>query len=171
MKCGKCKIVCPPCKTNDNSNLNYYDIELDNPNNDVNDNLYNSIKQRDANVLYNPFFEPVRRTDINNYSRLKTKYTRGPPGEFQHMGNLIRSSDNKYCKLFGRPTYPGSNNYDYYVLHTLDNGAEYKFNLDGNKELFDNDEIKIKELNTNNTGNFTVNLLKMESIRYNPWIY
>ena len=57
--------------------------------------------------------------------------TRGYPDNYHYYGNLIRREDNKIVKLYGRQTYPGSNQYDYYGITSDGVGsAEVKIPVD-----------------------------------------
>ena len=130
--------------------------------------LYNDL--RDKKVLYDDFFPPERRLprDINtNYIKYKLSKpnfisdeiglesipTRGYPDNYQLIGIVTRqnNSDIKNSlateaayNLFGRQTYPGSSQYEYYVEGKI-NGTKVKIPLSipGNKEINDKQEIKI----------------------------
>ena len=135
------------------------------------------LDKRDKNSLNNPLKPPTRRNPRHLYPSNPNNYivdipTRGYPDQYQYYGNCTRNYNNiiEFVKLFGRQTYPGSNIYEYYGI-TSDNtgGAEIKFQLNYNKELFDGDEIDIDILDSNK-GKWKVYLNKYDKPVYNPFI-
>jgi hypothetical protein len=135
-------------------------------------NRYENIRNRDENILYDPLIAPERRVDIRQYPlRILNKInipTRGYPDNYQLIGLLSRINDEKILQLFGRPTYPGSNQYEYYVT-TETNGFTNKIPIEtkGKKEIEDGEYISIPIFDQNK-GNFQVKLYNYDTPRYNP---
>ena len=74
--------------------------------------------------------------------------------------------------LYGRQTYPGSNQYDYYGITSDGVGsAEVKIPIDvpNNKELYDKDEIDIEFLDSS-VGKFILFMNDFDRPRYNPFV-
>ena len=74
-------------------------------------------------------------------------------------------------KLFGRQNYPGSSQWEYYVISRDPNGLDTKLPLNRKKdrELEDNSEIDVPFFNSSK-GQFKVQLLNFDAPRYNPFI-
>jgi hypothetical protein len=92
--------------------------------------------------------------------------TQGEPTSFQKVGVLTNNSndpDNARLPLFGRPKYPGSNDYDYYVMDGSRNGN--KIAIDSKKELDTDDEIAVPSFN----GSYKVNLYSYDQPKYIPF--
>jgi hypothetical protein len=130
------------------------------------------LENRDRSLLYDPLSAPERRVDINQYpvkiQDLINVPTRGYPDNYQLMGIASREQDEKIVQLFGRATFPGSNQYEYYITSS-ENGFSNKIPIQnkGQKEILDNDIIHIPELNK---GQFKVKLYNYNTPRYNPYI-
>ena len=161
-----------------NNKHNYYKQELDNKQTSENNNILTQLpirqflENRDRNVLYDPLVAPERRVDINNYPlRIQNTInipTRGHADNFQLMGIANRNRDETNVQIFGRATYPGSNQYEYYVINSED-GFKLPFATKGNKELLDGDIIDIPQFNKHR-GPFTVKLYNYNTPRYNPFV-
>ena len=158
---------CPPCKKTDNlpEQITVIDnVELKDP-----------IKEMDYNRLHDPLTPPFRRLPRHAYPhRIKNSInypTRGYPDNFHYVGNLMRQNDQKFIKLFGRQTYPGSNKYEYYGITTDPNGMETKIQIKSPKddELMDTDEIDVEIFS--NGGQFKLYLNEYDQPRYNPFNY
>jgi|TARA_B100001971_G_C18265676_1_gene592049 hypothetical protein len=92
--------------------------------------------------------------------------TQGEPTSFQKVGVLTNNSndpDNARLPLFGRPKYPGSNDYDYYVMDGSRNGN--KIAIDSKKELDTDDEIAVPSFN----GSYKVSLYSYDQPKYIPF--
>jgi len=129
--------------TNDNSS--YYN----NINDIINDlPVRRLLEHRDRTVLYDPLVAPERRIDIRQYPIPLLKQinipTRGYPDNYQLIGLASRNSDEKVLQLFGRPTFPGSNQYEYYVT-SESNGFVNKFPIKtkGQREIEDGSLIDV----------------------------
>lgn len=168
--------------------LKNYKIIINQPNNQqINQpKSYDIVKHYDEEKLFNPFEAPAKRPEriqmgyqpINKISNnpLEPYATRGYPDNYHIMGTLTTNNDideynklnqdNRILSLFGRQKYPGSNEYEYYTMLSTGN-VMTKVNIDNNKELFNDDEVFIKEINKT----YKVNLYKNEEMKYNPFVY
>ena len=112
--------------------------------------------------------------------------TRPDGGEYQQVGILTKESiadedaipgnntDSVILPLFGRPTYRGSQMYNYYtatdkyhqvrvpLIINNDNCTDQR----GCKEIYDNDTIQVPGYN----GNFKVQIYKLDYPRYIPYV-
>jgi len=148
-------------------NYKYNDKLLNKITSELEKRIY--LKNRDINVLYNDLEPPERRLSINNYpdklfmSQINIP-TQGSPDSYQLLGFLHNDNEKFKYKLFGRPTFPTSNEWEYYIQEDL---SDIKIPLDNyKKELYDDDDIQI--LGENNK--YRVKLYKMEQLRYNPLV-
>ena len=109
---------------------------------------------------------PVRRPPFN-YP------TRGPPGEYDRIGFLQDPDDpNKLQELFGRPTYPNSNNWNYFVKSDQYHQIPIPVTMDGKNCT---DETGCTELNNQDSINLfnkqhTATIYKPEPYYYNPYV-
>lgn len=133
------------------------------------------LEYRDRNVLYDPLVAPERRVDIIQYplpiiNKINIP-TRGYPDNYQLVGLLSRTGDEKILQLFGRPTFPGSNQYEYYVT-TETNGFTNKIPIEsqGKKEIEDGMSVNVPIFDQSK-GNFQVKLYNYDTPRYNPYIF
>jgi hypothetical protein len=132
--------------------------------------LLKYLHNRDRRVVYDPLTAPERR--YNNIKPLQLGYfnypTRGLADPYQMVGYLSRNTDEKFVQLYGRPTYSGSNLWEYYV-GIEQNGYLQKIPLQNrNKEIFDGDTIVIPGMDASK-GQFTVKLYNYDTPRYNPY--
>jgi hypothetical protein len=132
------------------------------------------LENRDRSIIYDPIIAPERRVDINQYPILIKDIinvpTRGYPDNYQLLGVASREADEKIVQLFGRATYPGSNQYEYYVT-TSQNGFDNKIPIEtyGKKEILDNDNIDI-DVFDKSKGKFKIKLYNYNTPRYNPYL-
>lgn len=109
---------------------------------------------------------PVRRPPFN-YP------TRGPPGEYDRVGFLQDPDDpSKLQELFGRPTYPNSNNWNYFVKSDQYHQIPIPVTMDGKNCT---DETGCTELNNQESINLfdkqhTATIYKPEPYYYNPYV-
>jgi hypothetical protein len=125
------------------------------------------LENRDRSVLYDPIISPERRMNYDQYPYFNNINipTRGYPDNYQLLGIASRNNDEKIIQLFGRPTFPGSNQWEYYV--TIEqNGFRNKIPLDNKKEINDGDDIIVPGLN----GNFKTKIYNYNTPRYVPYI-
>ena len=133
------------------------------------------LEYRDRSVLYDPLVAPERRIDMYQYplpilNKINIP-SRGYPDNYQIMGLLSRPGDEKILQLFGRATFPGSNQYEYYVT-TETNGFANKIPIEtkGKREVEDGALIKVPIFDQNK-GDFQVKLYNYDTPRYNPYIF
>ena len=131
----------------------------------------NYLLHRDYSVLHDPLKAPTRRVARHNYTgrMILNIPTRGCADNYQYLGNLVRRSDNKIVKLFGRQTYPRSREYEYYGIVSDQGGNQIKVQISNNREINNGDVVKIPILD-NSSGNFTAHIHKMDQPRYYPCI-
>jgi hypothetical protein len=132
------------------------------------------LEYRDSEVKYNDFKPPERRIPEYLYPTKEIKQiinipSRGYPDNYQLMGVLLRENTETAFNLFGRQTYPGSNQYEYYAQGTMHNNhVKLPINKKGGKELYDGDEVRIPGTN-GDKGLFKVKLYELNIPRYNPF--
>ena len=135
------------------------------------------MRDRDRQVLRNPMTAPERRVPEYQYPDVMVRSainipSRGYPENYQLLGMVMRDNTESAYKLFGRQTYPGSSQYEYYVIGASNTGVETKIPITNNgmKEIYDNDIIKIP--GTNKTrGEFKVKLYNYDLPRYIPSVF
>lgn len=132
------------------------------------------ILDRDEKAVYNDFKPPERRLNRHNYPTESVKNlinfpTRGHPDNYQNLGIMVRKNDERILKLFGRQKFPGSSQYEYYVVDSF-NLQKYPLKLNGMKEISDKDVISIPWLDQGK-GKFEVQIFDYDVPRYNPNIY
>jgi hypothetical protein len=133
------------------------------------------IREMDYRRLEDPLSPPFRRLPRHAYpaaiKNIINYPTRGYPDNFHYVGNLMRQNDQKFIKLFGRQTYPGSNKYEYYGITTDPNGMETKIQIKSPKddELMSDDEVDVEIFG--NGGKFKLYLNEYDQPRYNPFLY
>tara|TARA_B100000963_G_scaffold128997_1_gene112539 strand:+ start:45 stop:566 length:522 start_codon:yes stop_codon:yes gene_type:complete len=99
--------------------------------------------------------------------------TRGPPGEYDRVGFLQDPDDpNKLQELFGRPTYPNSNNWNYFVKSDQYHQIPIPVTMNGKNCT---DETGCTELNNQDSINLfdkqhTATIYKPEPYYYNPYV-
>jgi len=141
-------------------------------------------KEKDARVAGDPLTPPERR-NMNMLGREINIPTRGDGGPYQQLGTLYKESnvnqdgsspgsnnDPNILPLYGKPTYRGSNHYNYYTM-TANN---VKIPISKNKtdctddrgcqEIYDGDIILLPEYN----GNFKVKIYNYDKPRYIPYV-
>lgn len=129
--------------------------------------LSQNIMSPERKYVFN--MQPERKFMINMESEKKYIInipTRGYPDDYQLIGILFQDNLETVYNLYGRQTYPGSNLYEYYA-HAVINNNNIKIPLNINKEIFDNQEIDILNLNHKNTK-FKVKLYPYNLPRYIP---
>ncbi len=157
--------VCPICPINNNDIVEEEVIQTP----------IDPLIVRDRNVINDPLTAPTRRVPRHVYPipPLSTTInipTRGATDNYQYMGNLVRSADEKIVKLFGRETYPGSIRYEYYGIATDSAGhVKVKIETHNNKELEDGEEVDISVFDISK-GKFKLYLNDDDTLRYNPYI-
>jgi hypothetical protein len=134
------------------------------------------LLDRDRRMVDDDFVAPERRLPSHAYPDRNIKQminipTRGYPDNYQNIGILVRKEDEKILKLFGRQTYPGSNQYEYYVIDSSSNSDnKIPLEIPGNKEIYDNDVVPIPWLDQSK-GLFEVKIYDYDVPRYNPYVF
>lgn len=135
-----------------------------------------SLSKRDAKVVNDPLTPGERRLPSHQVPRGIFKdsiniSTRGQPDNFQYLGNLIRDTDDMILPVFGRQEYPGSDNYEYYVMLNQDGNFGLKLPLNRGKrirEFEENDIVKVDYFKST-PGNFRYKPFDYDVPRYNPY--
>jgi hypothetical protein len=134
------------------------------------------LSNRDRDILLNDFAPPERRVPSYAYPDRYIKSllnipTRGDPDNYQLLGIVLRNNTETAYNLFGRQTYPGSNQYEYYVQASMnDNLVKIPISIKGDKEIEDDQIIDIPGTNQI-MGSFRVKLYKLNVPRYNPLFF
>ena len=135
-----------------------------------------TIHKRDRRVLNDDFTAPERRLPKYQYPTefVKTQInfpSRGYPEDYQLMGNVFRTNTETAYELFGRQKYPGSMQYEYYVVGSDNKNFKVKIpiKIHGDKEIENNQEINIPGTSSDK-GIFRVKLFKYDVPRYIPSI-
>jgi len=142
-------------------------------------NKYRYLKNRDKNVVYDPLYPPEKRIERSQY--IFSPYdnenesipqfnvrTRGEPDDYQLLGLLYNDSVDKYYQLYGRRTYSGSPEWEYYIRGKDKGGLDIKFPISNNRqEIMDGTSIKIPLDNLT----YQVKIYDFDQPRYNPYIY
>ncbi len=137
--------------------------------------LYKYLLNRDRSVIEDPLVAPERRVQMNQYpfpvNNIINIPTRGYPENFQLLGMLSRKSDESFLQLYGRPTYSGSNQWEYYI-RIEKNGFVNKIPIQfkNGKEIMDGDTILVPGMDSSK-GHFIVSLYNYNTPRYNPYDY
>lgn len=165
--CPKCP-VCPVSTIPDKDTIRTTDTEIIHPQPDP-------LIVRDMDAINNPLTAPTKRVPRHVYpvppiSTAINFPTRGSTDNYQYLGNLVRSSDEKIVKLFGRQTYPSSSKYEYYGI-TNDSAGSTKVKIETTNsiELQDEDEINI-DIFDSSKGTFKLYMNDDDTLRYNPFI-
>jgi len=138
------------------------------------DNNINLIHKRDHDVLYNNFKPPERRVPEYQYPTdyISTQInfpSRGYPEEYQLLGIASRENTETVYNLYGRQKYPGSSQYEYYVMGSDNKNFNVKIpiHVKGDKEIYNNDTVHIHGTDPSK-GHFKVNLYNLNAPRYIP---
>ena len=166
-------------------NVNIRDVNPERPNN----NLI-SYAQYDANKnmerIINPLLPPERSYQ-NTYGVPINIPSRGPNISYQQIGILYKeniedtdkmpgnNTDSNILPLFGRPTYNGSNKWNYYTSSDKFQNFKLPIKIDGRKcdddmgcnELREGDMISIPSYN----GRFRVEIYNYDKPSYIPYVY
>ena len=166
-------------------NVNIRDVNPERPNNNM-----ISYAQYDANKnierIINPILPP-ERSYKNTYGVPINIPSRGPNLSYQQVGILYKenienpdkisgnNSDSNILPLFGRPTFNGSRNWNYYTSSDKFQNVKLPITIDGRKctadlgckELMNSDMISIPSYN----GRFRVEIYDYDAPSYIPFIY
>ena len=143
----------------------------------LNEKINKNLDNRDSDALNDDLSAPTRRLPKHLYPTYQSDFltdipTRGEPDNYHYYGNLVRNSDDKIVKLFGRQLYQGSSQYEYYgIISNLNYGTvKIPIKSTNDKELYDGDEIDIEVLGKNE-GKFKLYMNDYDRPRYNPFTY
>jgi hypothetical protein len=136
------------------------------------------ITEYDYRNLNDPLKEPGRRPSRDVIAPLIGNPhlnipTRGYPDSFSIQGYLVddtatKKDDNKIIKLFGRQQFTGSSEWTYYVeIYNGGGHDKIKFELDRQRELFDEDKVYVDLIKRN----YKVKLLRTKGLEYNPFLW
>lgn len=163
----------------------YNDMILDNLRKSIND-LENKtesydierkkfLNHRDKEVLYNDFVAPERRQQEYTYPYNYVKNqlnipSRGLPDNYHLMGVLLRNNTESAFNLFGRQTYVGSNQWEYYVQGNMkDMPVKIPIKIKGDREIEDG-QIVVVDGTDPSKGDYKVKLYNFDVPRYNPYV-
>lgn len=118
-----------------------------------------SPMQRDRDRLDDKLVAPERRVD----PRLNIR-TRGQLPSYQKVGVLFKDGE-ETLPLFGRPTYYGSNEYDYYVIDSSRNFNKIPLE-DVTREINDGDMVRVPIYNVD----YKAMIYEPEEIKYIPYV-
>lgn len=104
--------------------------------------------------------------------------TRGRSGPYQQVGTLTRKTEGQdplLLPLYGKPTYPGSNQWLYYTSSDSYNSIKLPLlNQNKNctkhygcKEIYDGDEINVPSYD----GTFKASIYELDAPRYIPYVF
>lgn len=166
-----------------NLNIRDRDSYLQNPN-VVSYGRYEAEKNIER--IINPILPPERSYE-NTYGIPINIPSRGPQQTYQQVGILYKEKVEKHGQmpgdntetnilpLFGRPTYSGSNRWNYYTSSDKFQTVKLPITLDGRKctddlgcnELREGDMVVIPSYN----GRFRVEIYDFDKPRYIPFVY
>jgi len=135
-----------------------------------------ALAKRDQDVIVNDFAPPERRLPAHAYPPSAVREiinvpTRGHPDSYQMLGVVLRNNTETVYNLFGRQTWPGSNQYEYYVQGNMDgNVVKIPIKIRGDREIEDGQAIQIPGTDPAK-GAFKVQLYKLDAPRYNPNVF
>lgn len=142
--------------------------------------------EKNIERIVNPILPP-ERSYINTYGIPINIPSRGPLQTYQQVGILYKenienpdklpgnNNESNILPLFGRPTYTGSNRWNYYTSSDKFQNYKLPINIDGRKctddigcnELMNGDMISIPSYN----GKFKVELYDFDKPNYIPYVY
>jgi hypothetical protein len=131
---------------------------------------YNFLLERDYKTVYDPLSPPEQRVESQQYPYgqvLFNKRTRGEPDNYQLVGLLYNQNKNKNYQIYGRHTYPGSYEWEYYLRAYDVGGLEVKLPLAGKQELMDGTTMNIPY----DDVPYNVSIYNYNMPRYNPFVY
>lgn len=135
-----------------------------------------ALDKRDQDVIVNDFAPPERRLPAHAYPDRAVREiinvpTRGHADNYQMLGVVLRNNTETAYNLFGRQTWPGSNQYEYYVQGNMDgNIVKIPIKIRGDREIEDGQAVQISGTDPAK-GSFKVQLYKLDAPRYNPNIF
>ncbi len=150
---------------------------------DNSDNVIDTrLKERQESINLNRITNPLEPPEISYpHNRVGIPInipTRGQTGPFQQVGTLTKKregQDPMILPLYGKPTYPGSNNWLYYTSTDSFNTVKISLlhkNKDcqkeyGCQEIYNGDTVTVPSYD----GEFTTNIYELDKPRYIPYVY
>jgi hypothetical protein len=142
--------------------------------------------EKNMERIINPLLPP-ERSYTNTYGIPINIPSRGPFQAYQQVGILSKenivdpdkipgnNNESNILPLFGRPTYMGSNRWNYYTTSDKFQAVKLPINIDNRKctddlgcdELRDGDMVTIPSYN----GRFKVEIYDFDKPRYIPFVY
>jgi len=142
--------------------------------------------EKNMERIINPLLPP-ERSYTNTYGIPINIPSRGPFQSYQQVGILSKenivdpdkipgnNNESNILPLFGRPTYAGSNRWNYYTSSDKFQSVKLPINIDNRKctddlgcdELRDGDMVTIPSYN----GRFKVEIYDFDKPRYIPFVY
>ncbi len=142
--------------------------------------------EKNIERIVNPILPP-ERSYVNTYGVPINIPSRGPQQSYQQVGILYKENienpdklpgnnyESNILPLFGRPTYAGSNRWNYYTSSDKFQTVKLPISIDGRKctddlgcnELMNGDMITIPSYN----GKFKVEIYDFDRPRYIPFAY
>jgi hypothetical protein len=132
--------------------------------------VYKTMEESDdqpyRDDIYTPDLRQVRRSPPFNIK------TRGPPENYDMVGFLQDPDDtNKLQQLFGRRTYPNSNNWNYYVKSDQYHQIPIPVSINGQNCTDERGCVEVQDQGSLNIFNkdHTATIYKPEPYYYNPY--
>ena len=169
-------------------NVNIRDVENNRNTMSYGQNGQNGENEYVKNIdrIINPLLPP-ERSYVNTYGIPINIPSRGPQQTYQQVGVLYKdnientdkqpgnNNESNILPLYGRPSYSGSNRWNYYTSSDKFNAIKLPISIDGRKctdttgcaELMNNDLISLPSYN----GKFKVDIYNIEQPRYIPNVY
>ena len=142
--------------------------------------------EKNVERIINPLLPP-ERSYVNTYGIPINIPSRGPQQAYQQVGLLYKenienpgqipgnNNETNILPLFGRPTYSGSNRWNYYTSSDKFQTVKLPISLDGRKctddlgcnELRNGDMVVIPSYN----GRFRVEIYDFDKPQYIPYVY
>jgi len=86
------------------------------------------------------------------------------------MGVLLRNNTESAFNLFGRQTFPGSNQWEYYVQGNMkDTQVKIPIKIRGDREIEDGQTVMVPGSDPSK-GAYKVKLYNYDAPRYNPFV-
>ena len=142
--------------------------------------------EKNMERIINPLLPP-ERSYVNTYGTPINIPSRGPNLSYQQVGHLYKdevadpnkpignNSETTILPLFGRPTFSGSNKWNYYTSSDKFQSVKLPLNINGRKctddlgcnELMNGDVVTIPSYN----GQFKVEIYDFDRPKYIPFVY
>jgi len=166
-------------------NVNIRDDYPERPN--VNRMSYSQYEaEKNMERIINPILPP-ERSYVNTYGTPINIPSRGPTQAYQQIGILYKeniehpdkqpgnNTDSNILPLYGKPTFNGSRNWNYYTSSDKFQNFKLPLSIDGRKcsadigckELMNGDMISIPSYN----GRFKVEIYDLDRPSYIPFVY